>query len=117
LEGRQFTSIPAIYDCIDHSQDDTPIEFVPRQNECNLFDHSLDSSCAQRITSYSQTNIRQQIAGEILAIGTPQDAMDKWRRDEHEDDVPGVFTQIGPGYAYNSCSDYRGYFAVDLSNN
>jgi uncharacterized protein YkwD len=54
------------------------------------------------------------IFGEILAIGTPQNAMDQWRRDEHWDYVLGNFTQVGVGYAYNSCSDYGGYFTVDL---
>jgi len=41
--------------------------------------------------------------------------MNQWRRDEHWDFVLGTgFTFIGVGYAYNSCSDYGGYFTVDF---
>jgi uncharacterized protein YkwD len=54
------------------------------------------------------------IFGEILAISTPQNAMEQWRRDEHWDFVLTNGTQIGVGYAYNSCSDYGGYFTVDF---
>jgi uncharacterized protein YkwD len=54
------------------------------------------------------------IFGEILAIGTPQNAMEQWHRDEHWDFVLTSGTQIGVGYAYNSCSDYGGYFTVDF---
>ena len=64
---------------------------------------------------FSLAHVGTQITGEILAIGTPQDAITQWRRDEHWDYVLGVYTQIGVGYAYNSCSDYGGYFTVDLS--
>ena len=55
-----------------------------------------------------------KIFGEILAIGTPQNAMDQWRQDEHWDFVLGSYTLIGVGYAYNSCSDFGGYFTVDF---
>jgi len=55
------------------------------------------------------------IFSEILAIGTPQNAMEQWQRDEHWDYVLNAgATQIGVGYAYNSCSDYGGYFTVDF---
>jgi uncharacterized protein YkwD len=51
---------------------------------------------------------------EIIAIGTPQNAMDQWRRDEHWNILINAGPQIGVGYAYNSCSDYGGYFTVDF---
>ena len=55
------------------------------------------------------------VFSEILAIGTPQNAMVQWQRDEHWDFVLNAnATQIGVGYAYNSCSDYGGYFTVDF---
>jgi uncharacterized protein YkwD len=64
--------------------------------------------------SFTERMISYGVFGEILAIGTPQNAMDQWRRDEHWDFVLGGGTLIGIGYAYNSCSDYGGYFTVDL---
>jgi uncharacterized protein YkwD len=83
----------------------------------NFLSHDgSDGSFGERMMGFSLNHTGQQITGEILAIGTPQDAMDQWHRDEHWDYVLGVFTQIGVGYAYNSCSDYGGYFTVDLSN-
>lgn len=54
---------------------------------------------------------------EIIAIGTPQDAMSQWRSDgPHWDAVldPSV-TEIGAGYAYYSGSDFGGYFTVDTA--
>ncbi len=55
------------------------------------------------------------VFSEILAIGTPQNAIEQWQRDEHWDYVlnPGA-TLIGAGYAYNSCSNYGGYFTIDF---
>jgi len=80
----------------------------------NFLSHDgSDGSFGQRMVNYVQTH-GQQITGEILAIGTPQNAMDQWRMDEHWNYVLGVFTQLGVGYAYNSCSDYGGYFTVDF---
>jgi uncharacterized protein YkwD len=64
--------------------------------------------------SFSDRMVAYGVFGEILAIGTPQDAMNQWRMDEHWDFVLGSSTQIGVGYAYNSCSDYGGYFTVDF---
>jgi uncharacterized protein YkwD len=82
----------------------------------NFLSHDgSDGSFGERMMNYSLNHVGQQITGEILAIGTPQNAMDQWRRDEHWNFVLGTFTQIGAGYAYNSCSDYGGYFTVDLS--
>lgn len=80
----------------------------------NFLSHDdSDGSFGQRMATYAQTH-GQQITGEILAIGTPQNAIDQWRMDEHWNYVLGVFTQLGVGYAYNSCSDYGGYFTVDF---
>jgi len=72
-------------------------------------------SFGERMAGFNTTHSGSHITGEILAIGTPQNAMDQWRRDEHWDYVLGDFTQIGVGYAYNSCSNYGGYFTADLS--
>lgn len=66
-------------------------------------------------SSFTERMIAYGIFSEILAIGTPQNAMDQWRRDEHWDFVLNAgATQIGVGYAYNSCSDFDGYFTVDF---
>jgi uncharacterized protein YkwD len=53
---------------------------------------------------------------EIIAIGTPQNAMDQWAADPgHWEIVLNPFaTEMGVGYAYNANSDYGGYFTVDL---
>ena len=64
--------------------------------------------------TYSMMEYGTIISGEILAVGTPQDAMDQWRMDEHWNYVLGSYTLIGVGYAYNSCSDFGGYITVDL---
>jgi uncharacterized protein YkwD len=82
----------------------------------NFLSHDgSDGSFGERMMGFSLAHVGTQITGEILTIGTPQDAITQWRRDEHWDYVLGVYTQIGVGYAYNSCSDYGGYFTVDLS--
>ena len=81
----------------------------------NFLSHDgSDGSFGERMASYSIAHPGQGIFGEILAIGTPQNAMDQWRMDEHWDFVLGTFTQFGVGYAYSSCSDYGGYFTVDF---
>jgi uncharacterized protein YkwD len=81
----------------------------------NFLSHDgSDGSFGERMMHYSLSHQGHQIFGEILAIGAPQDAIDQWRMDEHWDYVLGNFTQIGAGYAYNSCSDYGGYFTVDF---
>jgi uncharacterized protein YkwD len=53
---------------------------------------------------------------EIIAIGTPQNAMDQWRADPgHWDFVLNPYiTEIGVGYAFYSASDFGGYFTVDM---
>lgn len=81
----------------------------------NFLSHDgSDGSYGERMAHYNMGNASYQIFGEILAIGTPQNAIDQWRKDEHWDYVLGNFTQIGVGYAYNSCSDFGGYFTVDF---
>jgi uncharacterized protein YkwD len=53
---------------------------------------------------------------EIIAIGTPQNAMEQWASDApHWESVlnPNV-TQIGVGYAYYASSDFGGYITVDF---
>lgn len=55
---------------------------------------------------------------EIIAIGTPQNAINQWQSDKpHWDAVldPNV-TEIGAGYAYYSGSDFGGYITVDMGS-
>jgi len=81
----------------------------------NLLSHDgSNGTFGERMMQYAIAHTGQPLTGEILAIGTPQDAINQWRMDEHWDYVLGNFTQIGAGYAYNSCSDYGGYFTVDF---
>ena len=82
----------------------------------NFLSHDgSDGTFGERMMHFNTTHSGISLTGEILAIGTPQNAIDQWRKDEHWDYVLGSFTQIGVGYAYNSCSDYGGYFTVDFS--
>ncbi len=55
---------------------------------------------------------------EIIAIGTPQNAMDQWRADQgHWDFVLNPYiTEIGVGYAYYENSDFGGYITVDMGS-
>jgi uncharacterized protein YkwD len=82
----------------------------------NFLSHDgSDGSFGERMMHNSISHQGHQIFGEILAVGAPQDAIDQWRMDEHWDYVLGSgFAHIGAGYAYNSCSDYDGYFTVDF---
>ena len=53
---------------------------------------------------------------EIIAIGTPRDAMSQWLADgPHWDAVldPSV-KEIGAGYGYYQSSDFNGYITVDM---
>lgn len=55
---------------------------------------------------------------EIIAIGTPQNAMTQWQADAGHWDIvlnAGV-TQIGVGYAYYAGSDFGGYITVDFGS-
>ena len=81
----------------------------------NFLSHDgSDSSFGERMAGYNMAHSDYRIFGEILAIGTPQDAMSQWQRDEHWNFIMYDNTQFGTGYAYNSCSDYGGYFTVDF---
>ena len=53
---------------------------------------------------------------EIIAIGTPQNAMDQWAADSGHWEIVlnALATEMGIGYAYNANSDFGGYFTVDL---
>jgi uncharacterized protein YkwD len=93
-------------------------------------DHAVDMACNNFLghtgSDGSYINDRLSRAGypltggfsEIIAIGTPQDAMNQWRADQPHWDIvlnAGV-TQIGVGYAYYSSSDFGGYITVDLGS-
>jgi uncharacterized protein YkwD len=92
--------------------------------------HSADMACNNFLghtgSDGSYINDRLSRAGysintgysEIIAIGTPQDAMNQWRSDQpHWDIVLNAgFTQIGVGYAYYSSSEFVGYITVDLGS-
>jgi uncharacterized protein YkwD len=81
----------------------------------NFLSHDgSDGTFGERMAGYSMTHTGSHVTGEILAVGTPQNAMDQWQKDDHWNYVLGAFTEIGAGYAYNSCSDYGGYFTVDF---
>ena len=83
----------------------------------NFLSHdSSNGSFGDRMFGFATTHSGYGISGEILAIGTPQNAMDQWRRDEHWNFVLGNYNKIGVGYAYNSCSDFGGYFTVDFGS-
>ena len=89
--------------------------------------HSQDMACNNFLghtgSDGSDIGARIRAAGyipshyvEIIAIGTPQDAMNQWQASSlHWDAVldPSV-TDIGIGYAYYAQSDYGGYFTVDF---
>jgi len=89
--------------------------FAQHHTEDMAFNNFLSHDGTDGTFSERMRNSSFGIFSEILAIGTPQNAMDQWRRDEHWDFVLNAgATQIGVGYAYNSCSDYGGYFTVDF---
>jgi uncharacterized protein YkwD len=89
--------------------------------------HSADMACNNFKGHYgsdgSYIDHRIRAAGyvpaywlEIIAFGTPQDAMNQWQASaEHWQAVlaPGI-AEIGVGYAYYAQSDYGGYFTVDM---
>jgi uncharacterized protein YkwD len=56
---------------------------------------------------------------EIIAIGTPQNAIDQWRADEGHWEIVlnASMKYIGVGYAYYADSDFGGYFTVDFGGN
>jgi len=90
--------------------------------------HSVDMGCNNFLghTGSDGSSILSRInqAGyhgyyvEIIAIGTPQNAMDQWQADTtHWNAVlDPQATSIGVGYAYYSGSGYGGYITVDMGN-
>ncbi len=90
-------------------------EFAQHHAEDMAFNNFLSHDGTDGIFSERMRNSSFGVFSEILAIGTPQNAMDQWQRDEHWDFVLNAgAAQIGVGYAHNSCSDYGGYFTVDF---
>ncbi len=55
---------------------------------------------------------------EIIAIGSPQNAMDQWAADapHWESVIDAQITEVGIGYAYYANSDFGGYITVDMGN-
>ncbi len=92
-------------------------------------DHSVDMACNNFLghTGSNGSSIGRRIAAagyaasyyeEIIAIGTPEDAMSQWRNSADHWNVvldPKV-TEVGIGYVYYSNSDYGGYFTADFAN-
>lgn len=93
--------------------------------------HSIDMACSntlshvgsdgsrwwERISRTGYFSTHGPSVAEILAIGTPWDAMDQWRSDpEHWEFVLTAGTKFGVGYAYCPQSDYGGYFTVDFGD-
>jgi uncharacterized protein YkwD len=87
--------------------------------------HSADMACNNFLGhtgsdgSYLTDRIRRTGypgGSEIIAIGTPQNAMDQWRADPgHWDFVLNPYiSEIGVGYAYYASSDFGGYITVDF---
>lgn len=92
--------------------------------------HSTDMACNDFLghtgSDGSYINDRLSRAGyplgngfsEIIAIGTPQDAINQWKADgSHWDIVMNKDnTALGVGYAYYANSDYGGYITVDFGS-
>ena len=87
--------------------------------------HSADMACNNFLghtgTDGAWITDRLRRAGypggsEIIAIGTPQNAMDQWSADPgHWDLVLNPYiNEIGVGYAFYSASDFGGYITVDM---
>ena len=86
---------------------------------CNNFlDHtgSDGSYIGDRLSDAGYTSFNYY---EIIAIGTPQNAIDQWRADAGHWEVvlnPTV-KQIGVGYAYYADSNFGGYITVTMGGN
>ena len=89
--------------------------------------HSIDMACNNFLDHQGSdgSNIYDRIVKtgftpayylEIIAVGTPQNAMDQWSNSNiHWQAVlDSKATQFGIGYAYNANSDNGGYFTVDM---
>jgi uncharacterized protein YkwD len=92
-------------------------------------DHSADMACNNFLSHTgsdgSYIDDRILTAGyaptywlEIIAMGTPQDAMNQWQANatHWEAVLDSKATEIGIGYAYYEQSDYGSYITVDLGN-
>jgi uncharacterized protein YkwD len=90
--------------------------------------HSLDMACHNFLghagSDGSSIGDRLEEAGystysysEIIAIGTPANAMDQWRASPShwESVLDASLTEFGVGYVYVADSDYGGYFTVDIA--
>lgn len=85
---------------------------------CNNFlDHtgSDGSRIGDRIRA---TGYNTSSYAEIIAIGTPQNAMDQWAADApHWEIILNPYGgELGVGYAYYANSDFGGYITVDFVN-
>ncbi len=91
--------------------------------------HSLDMACGNFLSHTgsdgSWIGDRLKAAGyntysyqEIIAIGTPQDAMNQWRNDQPHWDIllNPLAKDVGVGYVYSPDSSYGGYFTVDFAS-
>lgn len=90
--------------------------------------HSADMACNNFLghtgSDGSWIGDRLRVAGhnaysyaEIIAIGTPQNAIDQWAADAPHWEIvlnPNG-TEIGVGYAYYANSDFGGYITVDFA--
>lgn len=91
--------------------------------------HSQDMACNNFLSHFGSDGLyaNQRIIRsgyplggfmEIIAIGSPQDAMNQWRADSGHWEIvltPGEW-DVGIDYAYFSQSDYGGYFTVDIAS-
>lgn len=90
--------------------------------------HSLDMACHNFLghTGSDGSGIGDRLAeagystyhySEIIAIGTPENAMDQWRASPShwESVLDASLTEFGVGYVYVADSDYGGYFTVDIA--
>ncbi len=91
--------------------------------------HSVDQACHNFLSHSGSdgSSIAQRIgrAGytpsyylEIIAIGTPQDAISQWNNDavHREAMLDPKVSEVGIGYAYSTNSVYGGHFTVDLAS-
>jgi len=91
--------------------------------------HSLDMACNSFLSHTgsdgSWVGDRLSAAGyntytyeEIIAIGTPEDAMTQWRNSSShwESVLTPSMTEIGVGYVYSAASQFGGYFTVNFAS-
>jgi uncharacterized protein YkwD len=83
---------------------------------CNNFLGHNGSDGSSIVGRIIQAGYSANVFGEIIAIGTPQNAIDQWAADApHWASVLDLsVTEMGIGYAYNAISTFGGYFTVDM---